>query len=166
MKKAFFLTAICLATLVAISCKNEKRPDGMPDIYPCSLKIIQDSQPLPDAQVRIASSDPQIARFPCGGTSDQSGVVELKTMGFKGAPRGTFKVVVSKIEWKNRPSNAEEARKYESEGIKEESYDLVDRKFADASTTPLEIEIQEGVSSPIEIDVGSAVHVSREDLMR
>ena len=50
--------------------------------------------------------------------------------------------------------------------IKEESFDLVDRKYGDVSTTPLSIEIQTSNPQPIEVDVGEAVHISREDLMR
>ena len=47
-----------------------------------------------------------------------------------------------------------------------ESFDLVDRKYGDVSTTPLSIEIQTSNPQPIEVDVGEAVHISREDLMR
>ena len=166
MRKAFLLVAICVALTFSTSCKREKRPDGMPDIYPCSIRVVQDGKPLADAEIAIVSSDPQIARFPCGGITDANGIAELKTMTFKGAPKGSFKVVVSKVEWINRPSCYEEAQKNQSEGIKEESYDLVDRKYGDSSTTPLKIEIQENALEPIEIDVGEAVRVSREDLMR
>lgn len=165
MRKLLVL-ALCLLIVTTASCKQEKRPAGMPEIYPCSLKIVQDSAPLADAEVSVVSSDPQIVRFPCGGVSDQDGIVELKTMGFKGAPAGSFKVVVSKIEYLNQPKSYDEAQKFQSEGIKEESFDLVDRKFGDASTTDLQIEIQQSNSAPIEIDVGEAVRVSRADLMR
>ena len=167
MKQIMIAGALVLVTFVASSCKQEKRPDGMPELYPCSLKIIQDGKPLADAEVAVVSSDPQVARFPCGGVSNQEGVVELKTMAsFKGAPSGKFKVVVSKIEWINRATDYEEAQKNQAEGIKEESYDLVARVYADSSTTPLTIEIQQSNPNPIEIDVGEAVHISREDLMR
>ncbi|MBQ9813272.1 MAG: hypothetical protein IJM54_08140 [Thermoguttaceae bacterium] len=166
MKKIVIATLCVLLAVASTSCKKEKRPDGMPDIYPCSLKIVQDSAPLADAQVSIVSSDPQIMRFPCGGNTDANGIVELKTMGFKGAPAGSFKVVVSKIEATNRPSSYEEAQQLQEQGAKEESFDLVDRKYADASTTPLSIEVQKSNPAPIELDVGEAVRISREDLMR
>ena len=165
--KKISLMAFCLFLAVAaVGCKSEKRPDGMPELYPRSLKIIQDSKPLDGAQVSIISSDPKIARFPCGGNSDANGLVELKTMGFDGAPLGAFKVVVSKIEAINRPSSYEEAQKFQNEGIKEEAYDLVERKFTDSATTPLTVEFKEADSTTIELDVGEAVRISREDLMR
>ena len=164
--KKLLLLPLCLLLIVGTSCKGEKRPDGMPEIYPCSIKVLQGGAPLADADVSAVSTDPQVMRFPCGGITDQDGIVKLKTMGFDGAPAGACKVVVSKIEWKNRPTNYDEAQKFNSEGVKEEGFDLVDRKYGDVSTTPLSIEIQTSNPQPIEVDVGEAVHISREDLMR
>lgn len=87
-------------------------------------------------------------------------------MGFNGAPEGSFKVVISKIEALNQPTSYEEAQKFEEEGTEEESFDLVERQYGDSSSTPLLIEVQRSNPAPIELDVGSAVRISRADLMK
>lgn len=166
MKRILIATLCVVLVATLTSCKKESRPEGMPDLFPCSIKIIQDSAPLADAQVSIVSNDPQIARFPCGGNTNSEGIVQLKTMGFNGAPEGSFKVVVSKIEALNQPTSYEEAQKFEEEGTEEESFDLVERQYGDSSSTPLLIEVQRSNPAPIELDVGSAVRISRADLMK
>ncbi len=167
LKNLFCLALICAFASVSVSCKKEKRPEGMPDIYPVTLKIIQGGRPLEGAEVSLSSDDPILVKYPAGGISDKDGLARLKTLGFNGAPAGKFKATVAKYEVLNRPSNFEEAQKFQAEGLKEESFDLVAREYGAKATTPLTVEVQASKSAQtFDLDVGDPIRESREDLMR
>lgn len=166
LRKLFCLTLACALVLTSVSCKKEKRPEGMPEIYPVTLKIIQGGQPLEGAEVSMTSDDPILVKFPAGGVSDKDGLAQVLTYGFKGAPAGKFKVTVAKYEVLNRPSSYEEAQKMQSEGLQEESFDLVEPEYGAKATTSLTVEVQASKSAQtFDLDVGEPVRISRADMM-
>ncbi len=157
-KRILTLFAAFAAVLTFGACGGEKRPEGFPELYPCSVKVIQGGAPLPGATVSLVGEDPQLMRWACGGNADENGVVELSTYGFPGAPAGTFKVVVTKTERPGAPTNAEEAAKTspeELEGL--ETFRLVDAIYGSHTTTPLTIEVKAGNNPEQTVDVGEAV---------
>ena len=95
MKKVLALSFCALLALASLGC-GQKTPDGMPDLQPTTLTVIQGGSPLADATVNLKSLDPSTA-WTCGGVTDAKGVATLVTHGqYKGAPVGKYKVSVSK----------------------------------------------------------------------
>jgi hypothetical protein len=158
--------------LLLVGCLGESRPDGMPDLIPCSLQIIQEGQPLPACSVSLyplESSNP----WSSGGTADENGRVHLRTHGrYNGIPAGKYKVTV----WKQKtegelltePINgsSEEMATYQRR-LKENPqriYHLVAPSFLNADTTPLEINVEKGGKNSFTLDVGKAVHREEKPL--
>ncbi|MDO5553211.1 MAG: hypothetical protein Q4G68_05580 [Planctomycetia bacterium] len=60
-------------------CFQEPRPDGLPKLYPMSIKITQEGTPLTDASVGLISSDPELQRWPAGANTDANGIAKIFT---------------------------------------------------------------------------------------
>ncbi|MDR1964593.1 MAG: hypothetical protein LBQ50_12500 [Planctomycetaceae bacterium] len=120
------------------------RPAGFPDkLYPCELTILQDGTPLQGARVALSHQDENKKNWGAAGISDAEGVVRIYTYGkWQGAPAGTFKVTVIK-------------QSVEGTENKEITYTLIDEKFAEPNTTPLELEIKGKTTQTF--DVGAAI---------
>ena len=157
------IARLALALTSAFGCKGEKRPDGMPELYQCSLRVLQEGTPLPGANVALIAQDSALMRWPCGGNTNEEGVVELHTYGFPGAPAGTFKVTVVKREFEGGPQTEEEAvQQMKGEAPPSgpvESFDLVDQKYGAQSLTPLSIEIKPGDNPTQDVEVGAPVRL-------
>ena len=160
MKYTSALLLVIMVLTSFVSCKKEDRPEGLPDLYPISVKIIQDGAPLANANVTLLSSDPQLMRWPCGGCTDEQGVAKLNTYGFDGAPAGKFKVMVCKSETEGGAQTAEEAVQMMKDGVgsSEKTFDLIDPQYKNDSTTPLSLEVLAQSENPTaEFDVGASV---------
>lgn len=146
----FSLTAlVCLGGVVG--CGRPK-PDGMPKLVPCSVKVIQDGAPLEEATVTFHGPDG--FKWAVSGTTDANGVAKMHTHGaYPGAPEGEFKVTITKnvVETAAIDPNAS-ASVTVSGGS---SYDLVDASFKTKDSTPLSIVVSGKTSE--EFDVGAAV---------
>jgi hypothetical protein len=164
-KMKYSVVGLLLMVLVCISgCSGEKRPDGLPTLYPAaSIKVVQDGQPLEDAIVSLRPDDKSM-KWGVGGRTNAQGVAQLWTHGkYKGAPAGTFKVIVTKnvnagekeyLEAMNRnDTNAAEA-------IKVQSFSCVEDKFGTESQTPLTVEITSS-SKTLEVNAGPAVKIEK-----
>ncbi len=164
MKRTFaFSIAISLA-LVSLGC-GQKKPDGMPSLEPATLKVVQDGAPCAGANVNLKALDSS-NKWTCGGTTDETGVVTLKTHGqYKGVPVGKYKVAVSKTVGEGTPpppspideESARVFREYQESGATYEEFAVVDKQYMLIETTPLEIEIVKG-KNELTVDVGAAVH--------
>lgn len=155
--RCLFLSLLLLA--VFFGCKQEQRPEGLPDLYPFSVRIVQDGTPLPDANVTLITDDSKLMRWPCGGNTDANGVAKLNTYGFDGAPAGKFRVTVSKSESTGGPQNSEEAVKLMQEGsaVETQVFDLVDPIYKNQDQTPLTVEVSaDPKGGTAEFDVGAA----------
>lgn len=153
----FFLIALAV---VSTSCKKEARPEGLPELYPFSIKLVQGGAPLEGANVTLQSDDPALMRWPCGGNTDAEGIAKLNTFGFDGAPAGKFKVLVFKSETEGGAQNSEEAAQMMRDRAADTSqrFDLVDPKYKLDRTTPLSLEVVAGPDNPTpEFDLGEAV---------
>jgi hypothetical protein len=89
------------------------------------------------------------------GVTDNSGVADLRTYGFSGAPAGEFKVVVKKTILEGAKEITDKS------GVKQVSggqdYNLVNKKYSNEETTDLEIEIKTS-ENVFSFDVGEPVH--------
>ena len=96
MRRIFpFLIAVWIC---AFSGCGEKRPDGMPKLYPTVLLVKEGGTPLPDVFVTFYNEDGSLPRWNIGGVTDANGILKLNTYGkYSGVPEGKFKVVLSKL---------------------------------------------------------------------
>lgn len=132
-------------------CSQQKRPDGMPELYPCTITITQDGKPFEGAIVRLYSND---VVFHVSGTTNASGTAVMLTHGeFKGAPEGTYKVTVSKEEKEfiepesvtaAREKAKEQGEAFEEPALPYKFYSYVEKEYTSKETTPLEITVSKG----------------------
>ena len=151
-------------TLVLSGCGGDQRPPGFPKLYPVSLKVMQEGQPLSEAAISLRKADHSIM-WSIGGRTDEQGVVVLWTHGkFRGAPEGRFKVTVEKV------INEGEAEMIQAldrgdqataKKIQVNSYSFVKDEYNSVEKTPVEIEITRN-SQVIDIDAGPAIKIKRE----
>jgi len=156
-KKDIFVAFAFLGVfLLCSACGGQKKPEGMPKLYPCKIKLTQGTAPLEGATVICMSDDPALARWTIGGISDSSGTVDIVTLGkYKGAPQGTFVVTVSKYEnvWNEGHSEEHDAP--------DQTFLMVDQKYETKETSPLSVTI-EAKSNSFEFDCGESTRAERE----
>lgn len=138
-KKLMILSLTLLLTVCVTACKPN-RPKGCPKLYPCTLKIIQEGEPLGGALVNIYPDDPELARWAMNGRTDANGEVVLMTQTFTGAPLGSYTVTVSKREV--------------IQELPPRSIEHVDEQFVDKATSPLRFEVVKKMLEPVQLDVG------------
>ena len=117
-----------------LGCAKENRPDGMPELFPVTITILQDGAPLEGARVGTFPTDTALARWGGGGITDASGRVTMYSYGSRGLIAGEHKVTVNKEDF-TRPPGMETADRDEYEFF-------VDTKFWSTGTTPLTIDVQ------------------------
>jgi len=127
---------LCVALLTGC---GTKRPDGLPKLYGCVLTIqYDDGSPVADAMVSLMPDDTEIAKWGYADTTDSSGVANIHAHGnFPGAPAGTYKVLVKKIE------GVETGKLDESGAPLLDTRFLVAEKFSLVGKTPLTLEIKD-----------------------
>ena len=144
---------------------GKKKPEGMPDLEPVTLTVTQDGAPCADAQINLLSLDPS-NKWTSGGTTDALGVVALATHGqYKGVPVGKYKVSVFKKVGEGTPppplptdeASEKAYNDYYESGQTYDLFCLIEKKYTDFKTTPLEIEVVKG-KNELTVDVGAPVH--------
>jgi hypothetical protein len=142
MKRIFIFTTILL---VCFNGCGEPQPVDLPKLYPAEITVIQDGKPLTDATVQMVPKTD--SKWSAVGVTDSNGNVEFFTQGkYKGVPEGTYSVLVSKVftepsQYANKPqpANVDYDKWQEMLGAEQlKSFNLVDEKFSDLSTSPLE----------------------------
>lgn len=152
---------LVLLAVMQPGCKKDSRPEGLPDLYPFTIKILQEGSPVEGASVNLASTDPALMKWPCGGMTGADGVATMNTYGFPGAPAGSFKVVVSKTVEEGGAATDEESAQMMIEGqeISAQMFDLIDPIYKFDTKTSLTVEVQASKSNaPVEFEVGAATH--------
>lgn len=137
MKKNFVFALSALLVLAAmVGC--EKRPEGLPELYPTKITIkTPDGKPITDAFVSVANLENPI-RFNIGGKTNKDGVaemmVQLPTGKFMGAPEGKLAVAVTK------------SIRVVPDGDENNSFgaQVIDAAYNDANNSPLSIEVKKG----------------------
>ena len=131
MKRILFLMAI----LPFVGCAQDMtRPVDMPKLVSCTVTILSEGKPLPDAQVTFHSDDPTFKWAP-GNVTDSAGKAQMVTYGrFFGVVEGEYAVTVSKLERETfDPANPPRQVKV---------YTLTDAEYTDPKTTPLNITVR------------------------
>jgi len=150
--KILFVLLILVAFSV-VGCSKQLKPDGFPPLYPASVLITQDGQPLKGAKVILFHTDDASQRWGIFGTTDGSGRAVFVTHGkFRGAPEGEYLVAVYKQE------EVEVARR--GDNIITEAFTLIEEQYTDREKSPLRIQIQRRGKNHGEFDVGKPVRVS------
>lgn len=167
MKKMLFASIAILTALVAQGCGGPKAPADMPKLFPTTITITQEGAPCEDAIVQLVKPEEPTYKWLIGGRTDAQGKCEIKTQGkYKGAPEGSFAVVVYKtvtLESETRkaqpscPADPEEARIWSQKVHEEERvFEHVDTKYKKATTTDLKIDVVSGKNDQ-SFDVGPAI---------
>ena len=161
------IIALTFTALTLVSCdRGPMKPDGFPQVYPVTLRLEQDDKPLSGADVMLVSDE--IGKWSCGGVSNDNGIVTVRTHGqFSGAPLGRHKIIVSKIrsdapEDDTTGMSIAEIREMEAQTAGRRDFGatvyLVERRFSNPLTTPLEVEVVAGKNS-FTLDVGPEVEI-------
>lgn len=158
-----------LALVAAFGCGGEKLPAGMPKPQSTTITLTLDGKGLADASLTMIPSDG--GQYTAVGTTDASGVAEMKTNGkFKGAVPGSYKVVVGakdEIDYGEfgPPPTGDPAamekwnRDVDAAGGAAVAFtrtSVVPQEFAAADTTPLTITVGEGKVAET-FDLGASV---------
>lgn len=155
--------------VLVLGCSD--RPAGMPALYPCKITITQEDAPLVDASVVLSNiSDPALGdTWSAAGRTDSSGVAVIQTNGqYAGAPGGTYKIIVEKINTESAkfgprpPAGTPELVDWEDKTAFDTTISrviLVEPLYS-SSSTPHEIEVKKG-NNDVSIDVGKAVKIKR-----
>lgn len=152
MKCCFLFLTVMLIPILS-GCSEEKRPEGFPKLYPLVIEILQEGAPLDQAGVDLISDNPEIARWPSGGTTDINGQVRIYTYGFPGAPEGKFRVTVSKTLTEGQTSSVADGSGKGSQKV----FQLIDSVYGSIKDSPLSVTVQPGQTTPIRFDVGKKV---------
>ncbi|MDO5553251.1 MAG: carboxypeptidase regulatory-like domain-containing protein [Planctomycetia bacterium] len=151
MKNLLFTLTTLTITIFAIGCSGQKRPEGMPSLVPVSVCVTQEGTPVVDAVVSLIPDDPALKKWSPGGRTNESGIVELRTLGFKGAAVGTYKVTIQKTEIESETTGtgplAQTKAKY---------FNCVDLKYGNETKTPLTLNVTEKNERQT-FDVGQAM---------
>jgi prepilin-type N-terminal cleavage/methylation domain-containing protein/prepilin-type processing-associated H-X9-DG protein len=140
-----------------LSCElsgcGEPKPDGLPKLYPISLKFTQEGEPLTEAAVVLLPQDGN--KWSSGGATDAKGVATLGTHGkFAGVPVGKYKLLVQKQEVVPKGAKAPDPLgAYGPVDV----YDLVNPDYFILDKTPLAIEVVPGKNKFEPFELGKKV---------
>lgn len=144
---------LCAALTFVGGCSRPK-PDGMPKLVPCTVRVTQEEEPLAGATVELLGDEN--FKWTVSGTTDAQGNAKIHTHGdYPGAPEGSYKVAVSKqvVEQEEVDESQMSASYVPSGGT---AYNCVDPQYGKADTTPLTIDVKGKTSAAF--DVGAAIH--------
>lgn len=165
MRNAIAAALVLAMTAPLVGC-GKKKPDGMPDLQPTTISLTVDGKGLANANVILQPEDAKANKWVPAGLTNANGVAEIETTGFKGAPEGSYKVVVSADEEvdygedgpppKDDPAALEEWNR-KANPDKWKRYSPVENQYTNAGTTPLTITIAAGKNAQ-DFDLGASAH--------
>jgi hypothetical protein len=148
----YVVVALCLCVPFLSGCNQSQRPKGLPNLHPCTINVTQNGNPVDDVSVQLISKEESV--WPVTGTTDTSGNAVLVTYGqFRGAPIGDYIVILSK---RLTETSTPAANEYVS-GVTE-VYSLIDLKYTEPETSPLEMSVKKGRNT-ISFEIGQPVRV-------
>lgn len=146
---------------VFVGCGIQRRPKGMPKLYPCKVRVTDGSAPVEGASVTFCPESGGSAYTP-GGTTDSNGETVLQLNGrYLGAPLGSYKVTVKKTAVVYQKGFEPENIKIDPTGDEVEDrktrfniaqdysevVDEIDPVYSDLEETPLRAEVVKGKNS-------------------
>ncbi|MDO5552479.1 MAG: hypothetical protein Q4G68_01840 [Planctomycetia bacterium] len=151
------IAMLCPATLLACTfgC-GQAKPEGLPNLAPCTVKVVQEGTPLPNATVVFHGTSPDADRWPVLALTDADGVATMKTAGdFYGAPVAEYTVTVSAEEVVDKGIDPNDKSEFPAPRVT--TYSLVSPEYGDAATSPLKVSVAAG-KNHFDLDVGKKVH--------
>ncbi len=144
MKRFIGVCASLFLTVALVGCgpSGPKKPEGLPELFPCSVTLTNGGAPVDGAIVTLCPVDASNA-WSSTGVTDQNGVAEIMTYGdFPGAPVGQYKVTAMKsdVVVEDNPMGIDAP----NNGVYEASDVGVDKKYNYEANTPLELEVKSG----------------------
>lgn len=134
MAKFFPILSISILALAIAGCGGSPKPEGLPDLVPCTVTVTMGGAPLEDASVSLVAPD---GRWPGNGRTDSKGKAVIMTRGqYAGVAPGDYKVTVTKT--LPPPATGRD------EGSDAEPESLVASKFTSLQTTPLTCNVAPG----------------------
>ncbi|MDR2115761.1 MAG: carboxypeptidase-like regulatory domain-containing protein [Planctomycetaceae bacterium] len=158
-KRLFFSVYFTVTYLLLISMSGcgskSSRPTDLPPLEPCKITVFQEGKPLEGAIVTLISKDTSAKYARSSGATNTSGIAELKTYGYSGVPKGSYKITVTKSAMEGGKEITDASGVTSTRGGKDYSY--VEKKYTDVLSTPLEIEIgnKENLQT---VEIGKSVH--------
>jgi hypothetical protein len=151
----FFVTAIFVLVLFpATGCNKHPVPPGLPKLYPCTITITQENQPLARVTVSLILKDGS-RPWVIGGSTDDKGIVKVNTqIHFHGAPAGEYKVCLFKTIQEGEPITIPPSNPDAVAVQIIPSYYVVDPKYDRYDSTPFEITVSTDGKNKTSFDVG------------
>ena len=164
MRFICILTLLSLAVVVTVGC-GQKAPDGFPEVFPCTIKVVDGGTPIDGCAVTLSGAG---AAYASGGATDTSGVAVMGTSQGsyhkQGVPAGDYKVVLSKAavvsggltEEQARAMEPEERRAHMEKQATEQAKakSVVPDNLSDSKKTPIQLNVKSG-DNTLEIDLAS-----------
>jgi len=165
--KSIFVFGVC--TFFVVGC-GQKRPDGIPKLYPATVTVKNGASPIADASVFLVHQGGTSGSWAANGVTNTNGSAIINTSqgGWKskGAPEGEYKIFITK-----RPDvvedpipeeimddsdarqrfSAEQARKLEN------APKIIPEKLTNPAQSPLTITV--GTSGTAELMVDVSEHL-------
>ena len=159
--RIFLFSALLGVVFLVPGCQGrDAPPEGMPDLYPTSVTILQEGVPLAEASICLIP-DEGTSPWSSGGSTDPNGVAVLRTHGkFPGVPAGSYRMTVSKIKMPP-PVSADLSALDAPPRAEEPTYDLVAPEYAYPNQTSLRLEVRSGANRYEPFDLGPAVSIER-----
>jgi hypothetical protein len=160
------LPLLTLALMLCVGC-GPKKPAGIPDLYPTTIKVLKSGSPVADANViLVPASGTASGSWSVAGMTDSSGVATIETSQgdwkAPGAPEGEYDYYITKlakIEEPEPPSDmdSDEGAKeaYYAERLKrlEAASTEIPKALNSTSTSELSVTVAAGSGGTAEVDV-------------
>ena len=130
--------ALTILLLFQAGCGDRSRPADLPKLYPVSVEVKQQDQPLEGATVTLISKTPTTYGTASAQTN-ASGVAKLLTYGYSGVPSGEYSVLIQKL----GTEGAVGSRTLEGVPVMlgGQTYNYVDAKYSREVSTPFGLSV-------------------------
>ena len=152
MRRLIF-TATIISVLTLIGCGRQDLPKDLPPLYPQSIHITQEGKPF--SGVSVALHPVEASKWNAGSVTNAQGAAELRTHGlYRGVAAGKYKVTLCREEVETKSIGIRNG----VEAFQDTYYSLVESKYLQPDTTPLEIEVTKK-NAPVTFDIGPPVRI-------
>ena len=140
-----------LLFIVITGCSRLERPEGLPELYPCSITATFGGQAIEGVNIQLTPEQPG-SKWQAGGKTDSKGVAVLTTaVGFHGVPEGKYFVSFTKTEQRGGNTVAEMTPK-----------SLIPLKYSPGKSTEIiEVKPEKNVFS-FSLDAGEEIAPARK----
>jgi len=163
MNQRIVLTVLGVCLLLLPGCRKGK-PDGIPPLFPVTVKITKGDTPVTGANVFLVAPTSISGSWSASGVTDASGLATIETSQgdwkAKGAPEGEFKIYLTKLakfEEPPPPSGDDDASKadFYAERLKrlEAAGKEIPKSLTTVATSELKISIVAGTGANETFDI-------------